>query len=222
MMRSTMLLRLLAALLTFALASTAVPEAALAGPEENCAASKLKAAGREAQGLLGCHSKGAKRDTAPDPACLDKAADKFDRSVDKAEAKGGCAMPGNGSDIEAEVQAFADAADTALPHTGEKSSRKCAAAKLKATGKEAKAFHFCHAKAIKREEAVDVDCLDKAGQKHFDAFDKAENKGGCTTTGDAAALDGLVDGATGAALAIVDPVCGDGVTAGDELCDGAD
>src|SRR5947207_2263720 len=61
---------------------------------------------------------------------------------------------------------------------------KCQAAKLLATGKETASELACHAKAAKKGIAVDQRCLDKAQSKFAASFQKAEAKGGCTTTGD--------------------------------------
>lgn len=75
--------------------------------------------------------------------------------------------------------------------------QKCAAAKLKATGKKAAAKLKCQAKAVKAGVAIDVTCLAKAEAKFAAAFAKAEAKGGCATVGDAAAVESAVDAFVG-------------------------
>jgi cysteine-rich repeat protein len=60
---------------------------------------------------------------------------------------------------------------------------KCAAAKLKAVGKDWQKKLKCHGKAVKDGAAVDGECLTKAETKTSDAFAKAEAKGGCATDG---------------------------------------
>ena len=69
----------------------------------------------------------------------------------------------------------------------------CAAAKQKATGKKAAAKLNCHAKATSTNSTVDQACLDKADEKFMKAIAKAEAKGGCAITGDAASLESMVD-----------------------------
>lgn len=71
--------------------------------------------------------------------------------------------------------------------------QKCAAAKVRASGKKALKKLKCHATAIMRDDPVDPACLARAEQKFVEAFAKAELEGGCATTGDAAALEAMVD-----------------------------
>jgi cysteine-rich repeat protein len=73
----------------------------------------------------------------------------------------------------------------------------CASKKLKDSGKAALRKTTCHAKAVKRDEAVDPGCLLKADDKFSHAFVRAESKGGCSVDGDfptaAAYVDQTVD-----------------------------
>lgn len=69
----------------------------------------------------------------------------------------------------------------------------CAAAKFKASGKNAAAKAGCHSKAFKSGTAVDPACLTKAEGKHAGAYAKAEAKGDCLTTGDETELAAAVD-----------------------------
>ncbi len=70
---------------------------------------------------------------------------------------------------------------------------KCAAAKLVAAGKKTGSKLACYGKAAKKGVTVDDACLGKAEQKFTAAFAKAEAKGSCRTTGDAAAIEADVD-----------------------------
>jgi len=82
--------------------------------------------------------------------------------------------------------------ETAVPR--DKPSRLCAAAKLKATAKQAHSKLKCEAKSIVQElAAADPVCLDKAETKFGIAYDKAEAKGGCFVTGDDADVVATVD-----------------------------
>lgn len=69
----------------------------------------------------------------------------------------------------------------------------CASKKLKDSGKAALRKTTCHAKAVKRNEAVDPGCLIKADDKFGDAFVRAESKGGCSVEGDFPAAAAYVD-----------------------------
>jgi len=69
----------------------------------------------------------------------------------------------------------------------------CATSKQKAAAKKLTQKVACHGKAIKKSIPVDPVCLEKAETKFNEAFTKAEGKGGCTTTGDNAAIELLID-----------------------------
>ena len=72
-------------------------------------------------------------------------------------------------------------------------AQRCAGAKTKAAGAKVYAKTKCYQKALATGAVVDPACLAKAEQKFVAAFGKAEAKGGCTVTGDAAAVEVLVD-----------------------------
>lgn len=73
----------------------------------------------------------------------------------------------------------------------------CAAAKQKAAAQKFSNKVKCHGVAIKKAVAVDPACLAKAEAKFETAFAKAEAKGGCSTTADAAAIELMIDTALG-------------------------
>jgi hypothetical protein len=70
---------------------------------------------------------------------------------------------------------------------------KCAVAKLRATSKKAAAKVVCYEKAVLNGQAVDLTCLMKAEAAFALAFQKAEARGGCATTGDASTIEAKVD-----------------------------
>ncbi len=72
---------------------------------------------------------------------------------------------------------------------------KCEASKLKTAAKQPKCRANVFAKSIKKVEAPDTVKLAKCDTKFNDKFAKAEEKGGlnCPTTGDAAAIEALLD-----------------------------
>jgi hypothetical protein len=70
---------------------------------------------------------------------------------------------------------------------------QCAGAKIKAVGKKAKCLLGLEAKEAAKGVAPDPAKVQKCQDKLVSAFTKAEAKGGCTTTGDAAAIEAKVD-----------------------------
>jgi cysteine-rich repeat protein len=171
--------------------------AALAGgaanPAGQCAAAKLKASGKKSASKLKCYAKSVGKGTVVSTSCLDKAEVKFSGAISKVESKGGCTTPGNGGTLEQLVDDLVADVVTALTPDDSSAARKCAAAKLKATGKKADAKLKCEAKPLPKGGSVDPECLDKAEGKFAAAFGKAEDKGGCTTIGDAGTLEQRVD-----------------------------
>ncbi len=93
----------------------------------------------------------------------------------------------------------------------------CAAAKRKAVGKCAFETLKCHAEAARRRAFVEPRCRERAEAKLAQAFARAEQRGGCATSGDAGALqaevDVLVEGVV-AALPTSPPTTGDATSAG--------
>lgn len=175
------------------LALAAVPSARAAGtPAQKCAAAKLKAAGKKVDSDLKCHAKATGAGGATEPACLTKANDKFAAAFLKVDLKGGC-LGGDPTSVGSVGDVFVGDALAALPGGISDDGRKCAAAKLKAAGKKVSSKLKCQAKAAGSGATVDPACLTKAESKFTQAFLKAEAKGGCTTVGDGAAVEALVD-----------------------------
>ena len=98
-------------------------------------------------------------------------------------------------------------------------AKKCAAAKINASGKRFAAISKCHAEAVLARTAVDLECLEKAEEKFFAAFAKAESRGACTVTGDAVATDDLLNTCADTVNEDLSRVCGDGIVAPSEPCD---
>src|SRR5262245_10353608 len=163
-------------------------------PATKCLSAKLKAVGKKAAANLACEAKAAQKLKAVDSACLGKADTGFATAFSKAEtqAKGACATTGDAGALEATVNALVQSAIGALPNGGTKDGGKCAASKLKATGKAALAELLCRSKAATKGTGVDPDCISKAQAAFMKAFTKAEQKGRCATTGDVGALDTVV------------------------------
>jgi hypothetical protein len=169
-----------------------------------CAGAKQKAAGTAAGASLSCHAKATQKGIAVDPACLAKADSKLSKAFAKAEARGGCATPGDVGAVDAllgsSVGAFVAALRPGSSLGAFVAANRCAGAKLKATGKKAKAKLACHAKATGRGLAVDPGCLAKAEVRFTTAFAQAEARPPCLTTGDAATIESLLDALVAAAV----------------------
>jgi hypothetical protein len=81
--------------------------------------------------------------------------------------------------------------------------QRCEAAKLKAAGVKAKKELACFKTAVATGKVVNGDCLARAEAAFARAFERAEGKGGCVTTGDAASVEATVDSAVADVNAIL-------------------
>lgn len=104
------------ALVLFGLLSSQ-PTLAATDPAQRCAADKLRAAAKKAQGLLSCHASAVSKGQTADPACLQRAIAKFEAKFVKIEARGGCVTSGDVGTIEGHVDAFVATLVDALPAT---------------------------------------------------------------------------------------------------------
>ncbi len=185
---------------TLAVAGTAPVAAQTVNP---CVAKKLTCVSALAVAHDRCFAKAAKAGTALDPICTQKARDKFagpKGCIAKAERKAGCLTTGDANALATAVTGFVDdlvaALDPGFP-TGLKN--KCTAGKHGCVATKVKALLQCHVKAAKKG-VLDPTCTAKAMAK-FDGgskpakacFTKLEQKPGCVTTGDRAALEILAD-----------------------------
>jgi hypothetical protein len=175
-----------------------------------CLAGKNKCASKKAQGLLKCHGKAETTGTVLDPACTQKATDKFDGGADpakgcfaKLEAKndGPCVTFSDTITIENKIDAFVvDAVTLVDPGYPAAIQNKCSAGKKKCVQKKMAGILKCHALAVSKGLPVDTACLQKA-KDTFDGganpadgcFAKLEAKGGCLTSMDTVTLENKVD-----------------------------
>lgn len=84
-------------------------------------------------------------------------------------------------------------------------AQRCTAAKLKAVGKKYLGKLTCASKAALKGLPIDAACLAKVETKFLAAFTSAEARGGCLTTGDAAAIEAVVDACVADAVAALGP-----------------
>jgi hypothetical protein len=164
------------------------------GCQQKCGTAKMKAAGRKASDRTKCFERAVQKSTAVDPGCLSKADLKLFTTFQNIEAGGGCVFTGDAPAVEAGIDSAVGAFVTALqPASTDGAAVKCAATKMKAAAKKAENEIKCHSSAFGRGQPVDARCLAKAGNKLLQAFQKADAKGGCSTTGDGAAIETIVD-----------------------------
>lgn len=91
----------------------AVPDAPAATATAKCQAMKVKAAGKKVFDKAKCQDKALRNSTSIDPACLQKAEDKFMKAIARADSIGTCS--GTVTGIEADVDAcLADLVDNIL------------------------------------------------------------------------------------------------------------
>lgn len=96
----------------------------------------------------------------------------------------------------------------------------CKDAKAKAVGKKAADLLKAYGKNLKKSDSARLAAgVSKAQSKLTKAFVKAEGKGGCATTGDAAAMESKVAALSDFVLECMGPTCGNGLRASPEECD---
>jgi hypothetical protein len=78
-----------AIVLAFGLKS--LPAGAARDPSAYCAAAKIRAAAKRARSEMFCYANAVQRGEDLDPACLEKAAERYAAAFKRAEDKGGCA-----------------------------------------------------------------------------------------------------------------------------------
>jgi cysteine-rich repeat protein len=217
----------------FAVATMVAFAGVPAGAQDKCAGSKLTATGKKCDGKLKCVAKAAGKGVAVDGSCLAKAEARFATAFGKAESKGGCTTIGDAPALEAKVDAHVADVRAEL-WDDEPAENDCASAKVRAAGKKCLCKMQCSSKGAKAGGAADPLCMQKCEQRFATGFAKAESKGGCTTTADAAAIEAKVDAFVSDVTADLQPttttttstttttlpaVCGDSAIGALEECD---
>jgi hypothetical protein len=159
-----------------------------------CSSSKLKVAGKHAAARGKCVAKAIGKGVVVDPACTGKADGKVGPAFAKAEAKGDCLAPGGDAGaIFAKDAVFVDDVHQTVNAGVVTPASKCDSKKVQAATKKAADKAGCHAKAIGKAISVEPACLAKAEGKFSAATSKAEAGTDCTSAGQAAALEAIVD-----------------------------
>ncbi len=175
----------IAAVVALALVATGSGRAAAAG---KCEASKLKAAGKEIAGKMGCWSKAPGKGLPVDPACLQKAHDKGTAAYAKADGSAPC--PGSAGDIHTAVDDCVN--NVLLPNVPDGANNKCEGSALKSSGKGASGLLGCESKEVTKPgglaacDAKNLGKLDKAlvkaGACHSGTTDINNDIHACTTS----------------------------------------
>lgn len=185
--------------------------AALDPAAAKCLAAKLKASSKLAQGLLTCDSKASAKGAAPDSACLAKASNKLGVAFTKADGAGGCLTTDDGSYVASFLLGSRNLVRADLVTNGNPS--KCTSGKLKSAAKRAAGVLNAHAKVFKKVDTTKLAAdVAKATAKFPADFTKAEGKGDCETTGDAAAVGAQVDAGLDGVLALLGAVASETTT----------
>ncbi len=161
-----------------------------AGAANKCAASKLTSVAKGASCLLALEAKAAKSGAAPDAGKLARCRDQMDAAFAKAEAKPPCLTGGDAAAIQTRVDTFVTDLETALS-VGVPNA--CQGTKLRAAGKAASCLLDRHAKVAKKDVAADPEKVQACRDKLAAKFEKLERKPVCGTSGDAAAIQVIVD-----------------------------
>jgi len=159
-----------------------------------CQQAKLTAAGKRTASTFLCDARAVKAQASVDARCLDRADGAFVAAFSKAEQRADCATVGDASRVGATVDACVGTLTSQLgTASSPPGSAPCVVAKLRATGATVKARIKCHVRASHGGGAPDPACLDAAERSLSARFAKAELRGDCATTGDAANVTNTVD-----------------------------
>jgi hypothetical protein len=167
-----------------------------AGPafaQNKCAGDKIKAAAKKTTCKATLEEKQAGKGATIDPAKVAKCEATFSKGFAKAESKGNCLTTGDAGTIEAKVDAFVGDLDTELDVGTGTNPNPCEGAKIKAAAKKANCKAQLEAKQASKGGTIDPAKVAKCEASFSKSFAKAEAKGGCNTTGDAATIEAKVD-----------------------------
>jgi hypothetical protein len=161
--------------------------------QSKCAGDKIKAACKKASCKNNLEAKQASKGGTVDPAKIAKCEAAFSKTVAKSEAKGGCLTTGDAAAIEAKVDAFVTDLDTELDVGTGTNPNACEGNKIKAAAKKAVCKCALEGTQAAKGGTVDPAKVAKCEASFSKSFAKSEAKGGCNTTGDAAAIEAKVD-----------------------------
>ncbi|UCE85682.1 MAG: hypothetical protein JSU66_15345 [Deltaproteobacteria bacterium] len=189
MLRRTILLTSLVVLLPIGFASPA----AAVEPAARCIDAKLVAAAWHAKATLACHARAVEKGVPVDGACLARSDARLAKSFARAESPGACPTLGDADRVRRLSEGLVNRAVAALVVDGAVRS-VCTSGKLSAGGKRVLALAQAHGANVKSDDLDGLLArLASAEQVFSRDFARAEAKGDCQTSGDAALAAGLFD-----------------------------
>src|SRR5882724_1306462 len=163
------------AMLGLASLSYAVDPAAL------CQAKKLKAAGKDIEGLFSCHAEAALQGAAVDQGCLSAQDGKLASAFQAAEGRAPCVTMNDAGTIAQLLDTSVAAMATEVRPTTTPASA-CASSKLRALGRRAKSLYGAYAKQRKPPNDRKLLGTTSALGPQLEAdFQRAEGAGNCPT-----------------------------------------
>ncbi len=180
-------------------ASLAASDADALASDPGCAAQVLAQSGVRAAAELSCHAMAADGGEA-DAHCLARAEGRWESRL-----RHDCVGDAERVALAATIQGFV-VATTALvgPDTGP-DLRACRQAKLRAAAAGARGLLGCHAQSVRRRAPAGGGCLVTAGRRLEQRWHRAEAKGPCGDTNDAATVATELADFAGALLRTVTP-----------------
>jgi phosphohistidine phosphatase SixA len=178
------------ALLTLVATVTLLPDQpayAAATPAQKCIAVKLDATARALAAHVACQARALQKNTAVRAGCHESADRRLDTAFARIEARGACAFTGDEGAVDTAVDALVDAL------VAGQTPGKCGATKLRLAAQKAFVELGCHRVGVRHGEPPAVPCLTKAVTRFLAAFARADARLACGTTGDAPAVQAILD-----------------------------
>jgi hypothetical protein len=196
--------------------------APLEGWAASCPAAKVGAGGKFARRILACSAVAARKGTSVDGGCTGKATEKCTAGFAKAETTPGCLTAGDATDVENALDALVISSTVGTLRPTQAPSG-CAASKFAAAGRYVAAVAAAEGRNAEKPDPVRLaDARARALVQIEARFTTADGGKDCITAGDAGTVASALDGVVRVILGKIWPVCGDGIRAGTEECDGPD
>lgn len=178
--------RLLACGVLSAACLTAAPEPAYSQTLQSCLSQQIRYAGTTCRGIARCYHKAFRRGLPVEQSCLDERNAEVQSRFAQIESQGDCLTEPAGATVAGMLDASLDSQVAAIGGMG-----KCSGGKVGAIGRACKQLLSCYSRAVDGSEPVDPFCLDKAGAKMEDVFERLETRftTNCASQNDAAARD---------------------------------
>jgi hypothetical protein len=175
--------------LVLLLASAAARAAIAASPAVRCATIKLRAAARTAALELGCEARAVGKGATPHASCVRPSGAPLASVFARAETHIACFETGHAPGVAEAIERLRASATALLGGAG----RRCAAAKLMATGSAAAGKLRCLARAAAHPAGDASTCLAARATALARAFAAAERAHRCAVNGDTAEIAAAVD-----------------------------